>query len=224
MHGIDTSWFAAYLQGHTQSVSLNDRTGHRSLSRPLQNSIGVFQGSALGPLLFTIFSNNMSLYAHYATVFQYADDTQLLISGPPSDFRGLISQMEKSLASLNDWFSVNALKVNATKTQLMVFGSRQNLKSLPPFVVRFRDTELEPCKQVGNLGVVFDGALSWEDHVSELSRRCTGLLTGLSHVRHSLPDGILKTIVTSLVLSRVQYCLTVYGNGSKKNFDRIQKF
>ena len=223
MHGIDTSWFAAYLQGHTQSVSLNDRTGHRSLSRPLQNSIGVFQGSALGPLLFTIFSNNMSLYAHYATVFQYADDTQLLISGPPSDFRGLISQMEKSLASLNDWFSVNALKVNATKTQLMVFGSRQNLKSLPPFVVRFRDTELEPCKQVGNLGVVFDGALSWEDHVSELSRRCTGLLTGLSHVRHSLPDGILKTIVTSLVLSRVQYCLTVYGNGSKKNFDRIQK-
>ena len=29
-------------------------------------------------------------------------------------------------------------------------------------------------------------------------------------------DGVLKTIVTALVISRVQYCLTVYGNGSQK--------
>ena len=59
--------------------------------------------------------------------------------------------------------------------------------------------------------------------MSELSRRCMGLLIGLSHVRHCLPDGVIKTIVTALVISRVQYCLTVYGNGTKKNFDRLQK-
>ncbi|KAF0292620.1 hypothetical protein FJT64_009439 [Amphibalanus amphitrite] len=64
-------------------------------------------------------------------------------------------------------------------------------------------------EQVGNLGVVFDGALTWEAHVAELSRRCMGVLIGLSHARHCLPDGILKTIVTALVISRVQYCLTV---------------
>ncbi|KAF0310970.1 Histone acetyltransferase KAT7 [Amphibalanus amphitrite] len=69
-------------------------------------------------------------------------------------------------------------------------------------------------RQVGNLGVVFDGALTWEAHVAELSRRCMGVLIGLSHARHCLPDGILKTIVTALVISRVQYCLTVYGNDS----------
>ena len=223
LYGIESSWFAAYLQGHTQSVSLNSRSGLKLISRPLPNTIGVFQGSALGPLLFTIFSNNLSLYANTATVFQYADDTQLVVSGSPNDLGGLITQMEASLTSLNDWFCANSLKVNATKTQLMVFGSRQNLKTLPPFKVTFRDAQLEPCRQAGNLGVVFDSTLSWEAHVSELSRRCMGLLTGLSHVRHSLPDGILKTIVTSLVISRVQYCLAVYGNGSKKNLDRLQK-
>ncbi|KAF0290913.1 Neither inactivation nor afterpotential protein C [Amphibalanus amphitrite] len=42
--------------------------------------------------------------------------------------------------------------------------------------------------KVGNLGVVFDGALTWEAHVAELSRRCTGVLIGLSHARHCLPD------------------------------------
>ena len=105
----------------------------------------------------------------------------------------------------------------------MVFGSRQNLRNLPRFKISFRDAELLPCAQVGNLGVVFDGALTWEAHVAELSRRCMGVLIGLSHARHCLPDGILKTIVTALVISRVQYCLTVYGNGSQKNFDRLQK-
>ena len=58
---IPDSWFAAYLHGHTQGVSLKDTSGHRVLARPLPNVIGVFQGSSLGPLLFTIFSNNLSL-------------------------------------------------------------------------------------------------------------------------------------------------------------------
>ena len=78
------------------------------LSRPLPNDMGVFQGSALGPLLFTVFSNNLSLYAGEAEVFQYADDTQVLVSGPASDLGFLISRMEASLASLNDWFSTHA--------------------------------------------------------------------------------------------------------------------
>ena len=94
---------------------------------------------------------------------------------------------------------------------------------MPAFTVSLRDTELEPCAQVGNLGVVFDSTLSWEAHVSELSRRCTGLLIGLSHIRHYLPNGVIKTLVMALVMTRIQYCLPVYGNGSKKNFIRLQK-
>ena len=92
-HGIDSSWFAAYLRGHTQSVSLKDGPGSRVLSRPLPNTMGVFQGSALGPLLFTVFSNDLSLCSGDASVIQYADDTQLLVSGPPNNLSGLISRM-----------------------------------------------------------------------------------------------------------------------------------
>ena len=194
-----------YLQRHTQSVSLKDGPGNRVLSRPLPNTMGVFQGSALGPLLFTVFSNDLSLFSGDAAVFQYADDTQLLVSGPQNELGELVSRMEVSLASLDGWFCANALKVNASKTQLLVFGSRQNLQKVPAFTVSLRDTELEPCALVGNLGVVFDGTLSWEAHVAELSRRCTGLLIGLSHIRHYLPDGVIKTLAMALVMTRVQY-------------------
>ena len=99
LYGIEISWFAAFLQGHTQSVSLNDGSGCRVLSRPLANNMGFFQGSVLGPLLFTIFANDLSLHAEGATVFQYADDTQLLVSGPKDDLRGPTSRMERSLVT-----------------------------------------------------------------------------------------------------------------------------
>ena len=69
--------------------------------------------------------------------FQYADDTQVLVSGSARDLEVLISRMEDSLASLNDWFSANALKVNASKTQLIVFGSCQNLRKLPDLEYQF---------------------------------------------------------------------------------------
>ena len=58
---------------------------------------------------------------------------------------------------------------------------------------------------LGNLGVTFDCTLSWDAHVSELCRRCTVLLIGLrvSHARHCLPDGIIRMLVTVLVVSRI---------------------
>ena len=58
--------------------------------------MGVFQGSVLGPLLFTLFSNDLSLHSEGALVFQYADDIQVLVSGPKDDLGGLISRMEAS--------------------------------------------------------------------------------------------------------------------------------
>ena len=223
LHGIDTQWFREYLGGHTQSVSLRDPSGNAQVSPPLPNSIGVFQGSALGPLLFTVFANDLSLFAGGACVVQYADDTQVIVSGKKNELPSLIKKMENSLARLDEWFCENALKVNAKKTQLIAIGSRQNLRELPSFEISFRDTLLIPCSEVKNLGVTFDKNLSWDSHVGVVSQRCNGILIGMSHVRHVLPHSIVKTLVTALVLSHVRYCLPVYGNGTKKNMDRIQK-
>ena len=223
LYGIDISWFSAYLQGHTQSVSFPDCLGNTKKSAPLPNGIGVFQGSALGPLLYCVYANDLSLYAGGAVVTQYADDTQILVSGSKSEFESVIAQMELTLASLDTWFRANGLKVNAGKTQLMLLGSAQNLRQCPSFSVKFRDHDLFPVSEAKNLGLTFDRTLSWDSHVTAVTRHCVGTLTGLSHLRSCLPISVVSTLVSALVLSQIRYCLSVYGNGTKTNISRLQK-
>ena len=153
MHGIEITWFAAFLHEHTQSVSLNVSSESRVLSQPPSNNMGVFQGSALGPLLFTTVSNNSSLYAGDSELrsISICDDTKVLVSGPARDLGVLISRMEVLLASLNDRFCANALKVKVSKTQLIVFGIRQIIRKLTDFRASFRDAALQPCAQVRKL-------------------------------------------------------------------------
>ena len=63
LYNIDTRWFGSYLAGHFQRVVAQDQRGCRSVSARLSNPIGTYQGSALGSLLFSIYANDMSLYA-----------------------------------------------------------------------------------------------------------------------------------------------------------------
>ena len=56
-----------------------------------------------------------------------------------------------------------------------------------------------------------------------ITRRCMGILSGLSHARNNLPNCVISTLVTALVISQLRYCISVYGNTSKKNLERIQK-
>ena len=105
----------------------------------------------------------------------------------------------------------------------MVFGSPQNLRNLPKFQDTFCNAAIVPSHEARNLGLIFDNRLTWEPHVSMITKRCIGILTGLSHARHHLPNSVISTLVTALIVSQIRYCLSVYGNGSKTNLEQLQK-
>ena len=147
-YGIDPAWFRSYLTGRRQVV----RGG--SLSLPLSH--GVPQGSLIGPILFSIFTNDLPSYLAHGLLVSYADDTQLLDSAHPNNLSILKALQEDILRTVLSYFTSNSLKMNSSKTTLLLVGTTQTLKktssfhlNLPGHVLTF----LAFCEDAGcNLG------------------------------------------------------------------------
>ena len=223
LYGVDIRWFQSYLSDHYQQVRVRTSAGGQLTSRPLLNPIGTYQGSALGPLLYSIYANDLHLYASDADIVQYADDTQVLVSGRPGDIGSLVASMERTLFELSLWFGKNGLKVNADKTQLIVLGSRQNIQRLPSVSVKFMGATVAGSPTVRNLGVMFVQNVTFLAHLDDVVRRCTGTLCGLRHSRHCLPQSTLIRVVEGLVVSVIRYCISVYGTANKTQLSRLQQ-
>ena len=226
LYGVDTRWFRSYLVNHYQRVQLHSTGPSRAhtLSQPLLNPIGTYQGSSLGPLLHNVYANDLPLYTDNSTcIIAYADDVQLYVSGPPRDIVQLIRSLEGSLSVMSNWYGKNGLKINAAKTQLIVLGTPEMTRRLPPITINFCGSTITSSDTVKNLGVWFDSDMSFVTHTSDVVRRCTGTLCGLSHSRNSLPATVMVTLVQGLVLSIIRYCLSVYGASNVTQRKRLQK-
>ncbi|KAF2352958.1 Reverse transcriptase domain [Trinorchestia longiramus] len=70
--GIATQWFQSYLADRSHAVRLEN-----TISSPIQNDFGVPQGSILGPLLFSIFTNDFPSMPSNTRISMHADDVQI---------------------------------------------------------------------------------------------------------------------------------------------------
>ncbi len=71
---IYSFWFKSYIENRDQSVRLNN-----TISNKLNIAYGVPQGSILGPVLFSIYVNDLCESIDECSLTQYADDTQILL-------------------------------------------------------------------------------------------------------------------------------------------------
>ena len=127
------------------------------------------------------------------------------------------------MQTLHQWFSQNHMKLNTAKTQLLVLGSPKILKDMAKVTLTMQGEIIHESDTVKNLGLVMDRHLTYDAHVSQVCRKCTGLLIGLCHVRHCIPRKVLPTLVSSLVISLIRYCLSIYGSCTKRNLARLQR-
>src|SRR6218665_325681 len=127
LSGSPLQWFRSYLSDRSQMMVLGDT---RSSWVPVQ--FGVPQGSVLGPLLYILFTADIShLFPKYsASGHLYADDVQAYVHGPPFQFLDIISSIASLAADLDSWMSSNHLSLNPSKTQLIWLGIHQQLLKL----------------------------------------------------------------------------------------------
>ena len=174
---------------------------------------GVPQSSVLGPIiLFSLYTTPLSkvISKHPDVKFHlYADDAQLFIHLIHKNAEIAFDRLGKCLEDVKLWLCANKLKLNADKTDFIIFGSKSQQKKLNPFFpVNILGESLIPSDAVKNLGVWFDSDFSFTKHVKNVCKLCFIQMRDLRQIRQYLTrDAALMAVANLRKLQRIQNSL-----------------
>ena len=116
----------------------------------------------------------------------------------------------------------NKLKLNADKTQVTVFGTRQQLSKFHVSHIRAGCSNISIDKTAVDLGIKLDSELKMTSHVANITSSCYYQLRQLRSVRRSLTTDVCKLLVRSLIISRIDYCNSVLYGATSATLARLQ--
>ena len=203
--GCAIAWIKSYLSDRSQSVKI-----HGSVSDDTPLVFGVPQGSALGPILFTMYTTPIGdiIRRHQLNFHLYADDTQLYVNFELSDDDNKLSSLNKienCVSEVRMWMNTNFLKLNEDKTVALVHASRNNQTKHNITAIKIGDCDITPSPSARNIGVLFDGEMSMAAHVHQTCRVCYYHLKNIASIRSCLTEQAAIRLVHSLVVSRLDY-------------------
>lgn len=205
------SLLKSYLSNRKQYVEIND-----TKSSFANIKTGVPQGSILGPLLFIIYINDISLASKLFKTITYADDTTLFvsISTTKTSTSPSIQSINNELHKYINWLRLNALSLNEDKTKCILFTT-QNKVIDPPTII-LNGKQIENVSKFDFLGVTIDRYLRWHEHIDKISSKISKVIGILCHLRKTLPLQILKLIYNSLINPHLQYGILCWGTQNER--------
>ena len=203
----------SYLTNRKQYVEINNTQSTKN-----DITVGVPQGSILGPLLFIIYINDI---IHSSTVFRFiifADDTTLYTTlNTQEDINDILND---ELVKINNWLKVNKLSLNVAKTKAMLFHMPQ--KRILNLRLKIAGSNIEFIDNFNFLGITINKHLNWTKYMDILSAKIAKTVGILNTLKHVLPINILKMIYNSLILCHLNYGILLWGAQHNAN-DKLHK-
>ena len=153
-------WIRSYLSDRRSKVRICN-----SYSRPFRLRRGVPQGSVLGPVLFSLYINDLPTFLPASVKSSlYADDLAIWASSPSVECA--TSVVQAVLNRLVEWSSKWRLPLNPLKCETSFF-------SLDPYQpsLHILNTPFKFNPHLTFLGVTFDHTLSFKHHVLSLRKK-----------------------------------------------------
>lgn len=216
---------SSYLVNRSQFVCFGSER-----SETCQTKRGVPQGSILGPLLYTIYSNDLPSKLDYCGVHMYADDVQLYISCLPSQINDCIGKLNHDLENINKWASINGLCLNAQKSKAIVI-SKQNYdqSSLP--TIHIGQSTIELVESAKNLGIVINNKLTWSNHINAVCGKTYSILRNLWISQYYTPIHVRMLLAKTYLLPTFLYgcelfasCDSICQNKLKVMFNNVARY
>lgn len=199
---------ATYLAERKQAVVLKNK-----VSKFVNVSTGVPQGSILGPLLFSIFINDLPLSVKNSAIHMYADDVQIYLSCKLGLIEDGAHRLNEDLKQVSLWAERNSLKLNPLKSKCLVINKNKLDTDYFPKVY-LGTSEIEYIDKAKNLGIWFNRTLSWDDHIQSVIGKVYGCLRNLSLSQHFTPQNTRLMLAKTLILPHITYGFQIFCSPS----------
>ena len=204
----------SYLSDRLQLVEFN---GVRSALRPI--TIGVPQGSILGPLLFIVYLNDIVHCSDFFDFILYADDTSLVSMPSMYDLENSF-KINAELSKVANWLSENRLSLNVKKTKCMILHNVNKTFTTPSLSINGVQLQFVTCFKF--LGFYIDSTLSWKSHVDHIHKKCLSAVGVLNRLKNFIPYSVKMKIYMSLVHSYLTSGIILWGHTCTNNKSKLQ--
>ena len=206
------NWVRSFLSNRTQFVEINE---NRSSLRDV--TIGVPQGSTLGPLLFILYINDLCKSLTQLKSIHFADDTTLYINMKPSE--DITNMINAELTQVQTWINANKLSLNVQKTNYMIISNRRAVDDID---INLGGEAITRVSQHKFLGVIIDDKLKFGGHINSLCNKISQSIGIMKRISHLVPVKILKILYYTLIYSRLTYAITAWGSSFPTTLRRLQ--
>ena len=208
-------WFTNYLTNRQQKIVRQDQC-----STVLPISIGVPQGSILGPTLFVMFVNDLFnvINNNECKMIMYADDTVVYTSS--KIINDGFMHLERNLHSILTWCNNNRLTLNVSKTKHMIVGPTLKDNLTVGRNLQYKNQMIETVSEYNYLGIELDNKLTMENHINKSVKKATKKMYMIYKIRTCLSKKPTALLYKQLVRPHLEYCDFLIDSSLKRHVDK----
>ena len=210
-----------YLSGRTFQVTLNGSTSDVFII-----NAGVPQGSILGPILYNIFTSDLPRLPGNGVLSLFADDTAVIYKGKIT--RPLVNRLQRGLDVLSDYFEDWKIRINAAKTQTIIFPYSKSQRIVPKddVLIKMNNTPVQWSKEVVYLGLTLDSKLLFRQHVDKTVSKCSTIIKCLYPLINRRSTLSLKNklaVYKQIIYPVIEYAIPVWECCAKSHKLKLQR-
>ena len=214
-------WFSTHLYPRKCRVKVSS-----DYSKDADLSFSVPQGSVAGLQLFSLYISTLGdiVVLSGNEIHGFADDHVIKNSFTvdTNNEEMSIRALENCLVITRKWMNENRLKMNISKTEIILIGSRQKIAKCNTSSINVCGDQVERNENIKHLGVQIYETLSFRDFSTQKCKVATLNIYRIIKIRKILNIDACKTLTRGLVLVHLDYSNAILSGIPKTDIRRMQ--
>ena len=217
--GIPLAWIKSYLNNRSFQVLVGS-----VLLDPMEVPYAVPQGSLLGPVLFICYIATLDdiIQGTSTSLLGYADDHAVYDRFLPTDEFLALKNLTEVMKKIRNWMRQSFLKMNDSKTEIVIFGTQNQCNKITTTAIEVGETSVNFSQELTYLGVLLDKNLTLKTHILAKAKSASYQLYRIRQIVKFLDLPARKTLVSSLVMSQLDYANAIFINLPSSSIYPIQ--